>query len=220
MLEQMIDSVTTSRLLFFSNFSHLTSSKVPSQMPPWWIKHDEVPSWLPFQWTKCDKVPSLRYKSFKTVRTLVTPPPPINTDFLLQKKRNLYLCAQQSQRLVNVFNMKSLISCTFLNAGWRLLQQYKSRSSPSPQRAIMFGQHNRHIPMNYGKRCKQKKSFNRMFISVNEMSPPLSGSLMIHMLMSNMELFICSICPLSLSRSLSFALSFSLFPSLLSKIVL
>lgn len=48
-----------------------------------------------------------------------------------------------------------------------------------------------------------------MFISVNEMSPPLSGSLMIHMLMSNMELCICSICPLSFSLSLSFALSLS-----------
>ena len=43
-----------------------------------------------------------------------------------------------------------------------------------------------------------------MFISVNEMSPPLSGSLMIHMLMSNMELFICPICPLSLSFHLSY----------------
>lgn len=50
-----------------------------------------------------------------------------------------------------------------------------------------------------------------MFISVNEMSPLLSGPLMIHMLMSNMELFICSICP---------SPSLSLSPSLLSKIVL
>lgn len=43
-----------------------------------------------------------------------------------------------------------------------------------------------------------------MFLSVNEMSPSLSGLLMIHMLMSNKELFICSICPLPLSPHLSY----------------
>lgn len=43
--------------------------------------------------------------------------------------------------------------------------------------------------------------FPSLSLSVNEMSPLLSGSPMIHMLMSNTEVFICSICPLSLSLS-------------------